>query len=167
VLEFNKKPVHNSSDLITAVTAVDVGETVPVKISRNQETQTLSLKVGQRPLTADEMKPEPKSRGAKRVEPKVNTGLQLEDLTADIAKDLALDAKTKGVVIDGYDYDSAADRAGLDRGDLIVEVDKKPVRSVDEFYKIVKERKAYLLRVRRIDDQDRESFTVVVLDLKK
>ena len=74
--------------------------------------------------------------------------------------------KTTGVVVSGTTYDGPADHAGVIRGDVIIEVDRKPVKSVEQFFSIVKEKKSYLLRVRRADTQGREVFAVVVLDLK-
>jgi hypothetical protein len=52
------------------------------------------------------------------------------------------------------------------RGDLIVEVDRKAIKSVEDFFSVVSAKKSYLLRVRRLDPQGRDSFTVIVLDLK-
>ena len=53
------------------------------------------------------------------------------------------------------------------RGDVILEVDRKTVKDIDAFYKIVSEKKSYLLRVRRSDPQGNEAFNVVILDLKE
>jgi hypothetical protein len=52
------------------------------------------------------------------------------------------------------------------RGDVILEVDRKPVKDAEAFFSIVKQKKSYLLRVRRTDAQNNEVFSVVVLDLK-
>ena len=64
------------------------------------------------------------------------------------------------------EFGGPADASGLFRGDIIVEVDRKPIRDTDAFYAIVKEKKSYLLRVRRGDPQGKEAFIVVLLDLK-
>jgi serine protease Do len=93
--------------------------------------------------------------------------MTLDDLTPEITHELGMSDKTKGVVISQVGYGSAADRAGLVRGDVILEVNRKPVKDVDAFYSIVKDKKSYLLRVRRADPQGREAFSVIVLDLKE
>ena len=58
-------------------------------------------------------------------------GLQLQDLTPQIGHQFGLQAQT-GVVVVGIEPQSPADEAGLRQGDLIVEVNRKPVKSVDD-----------------------------------
>ena len=57
-------------------------------------------------------------------------GVQVEALTSEIAQQLNLPAGTRGVVITRVDPDSTAAEAGLERGDVIQEVNRKPVASV-------------------------------------
>ena len=167
ILEFNGKPMHGSRDLITAVTGVSVGESVPIKVSRNGVDMALTIKVAQRPGAKQlEEKNKPKGKKDKKRAPKVDTGMQLDDMTADVARDLGVPTTTEGVVVSSVEYGSAGDRAGLMRGDIILEVDRKTVKDTDEFYAIVHEKKSYLLRVRRQDPQGSEAFAVIVLDLK-
>lgn len=165
ILEFNNKKIRSASELIAAVTAVDVGATVPVKVLRAGTEKTLQIKIGQRPgtQTAPVPKKEPKGKQPARID----TGMSLETITPDIARELGLSEKVTGVAVSSISFGGAADRAGLLRGDVILEVDRKPVRNVDDFYATVKEKKSYLLRVRRSDPQGRELFSVILLDLKE
>ena len=60
--------------------------------------------------------------------------------------------KTEGVVVTAVEPGSAADEAGIRRGDVIVEVDRKPIRSLDEYKKTVaaiRKGKGVLFLVRR------------------
>jgi len=167
-LEFNGKPIHSDGELITAVTSVSVGDKVPVKINRAGVEKTLTLTVAQKPGTqqiADQVK---KSKKKEKKQPThTEAGMSLEDLTPDAARELGVPEKTVGVIVSSVVYGGPADRAGLMRGDLILEVDRKPVKDVDAFYAIVKSKSGYLLRVRRGDPQGGEAFSVVVLDLKE
>ena len=91
--------------------------------------------------------------------------MELEDLTSEIRRELGFeDESVNGVVVVGLAYDGPADRAGLMRGDVILEVDRTPVASQQEFYKIVKKKKGYLLRVRR-PDASGGAYLVIVLDV--
>jgi serine protease Do len=167
ILEFNGTAIHSSSELIMAVTAVEVGQSVPIKISRGGSEKTLTLVVTQRPGTqelAGKEKGKNKKK-SKKAPTGPDTGMELEDLTADLAKELGM-TKPTGVLVRSTAYGGPADKAGLIRGDVILEVDRKPLKDVDQFYSIVKEKKSYLLRVRRADPQGQEVFSVVILDLK-
>lgn len=166
ILGFGDKQVRNAADLIAAVVAVPVGETAKMKILRNGQEKTLNVKVAQRPGTTQlGQKKEPEER-KKKVAP-VDLGMSIETLGPDVARELGMPEKSAGVVVNSISYGGPADKAGLSRGDVIVEVDRKPVKDTDSFYAVVKEKKSYLLRVRRMDPQGREVFSVVVLDLKE
>lgn len=165
ILEFNGRPVQTSNDLIAAVTSAAVGEEVPLKILRGDAKKTLTIKVGQRPGTQAVSDKEKQKKGEKS-RSRIETGMTLQDITPAIARDLGLPDKSVGVVVVNIAYGGAADKAGLGRGDVILEVDRKPVENVEAFYSIVKEKKSYLLRIRRGDSQGNEGFTVVVLNLK-
>jgi serine protease Do len=67
-----------------------------------------------------------------------NLGLEVSPLTAEVAKQLSLDSRD-GVVITGVKEDSPAAHAGLHESLVIVQVGRKPVRTVDEFQAAVKD----------------------------
>ena len=59
-------------------------------------------------------------------------GLALQTLTPDVAASLGIDRATKGAVITDIVTGSPAEQAGLRPGDVIVEIDRRPVGSADE-----------------------------------
>ena len=65
-------------------------------------------------------------------------GVQVESLTPDTAQQLNLPANTKGVVVDSVSADSDAAAAGLQRGDVIQEINRQPVNSVGDYEQAVK-----------------------------
>jgi serine protease Do len=167
ILEFNSKPIRSANELIGAVTSVNVGDTVPMKVSRGKLAKVLSIRVGQRSGASQAPAAPEKQPKKEQKKPAVQTGMTLENVTPAIARDLGLSAKASGVVVSNVSYGSPADKAGLLRGDIILEVDRKAVKDVTGFYNTVKEKKSYLLRVRRSDPQGSEAFSVIVLDLKE
>ena len=166
ILEFNGKPVHSSSDLIGAVTSVKVGDTVPVKVLRGKESKSLQITVSERPGADKMAKKDAKKPSKEKLPSRVDTGMKLEELTPDTAKELGMPDKSSGVVVSSITYGGPSDKAGLTRGDVILEVDRKPVKDVESFYSHVKAKKSYLLRVRRPDPHGGEVFMVIVLNLK-
>jgi serine protease Do len=168
ILEFNGKVIRSASDLVAAVTQVPVGEKGVMKVLRDKKEVALSITVAARPsreeMAGAEGAPEGGPQGKQKSE--VETGMALEELDAAQAKEMGLPASTRGLLVSDIDYDGPADRAGVQRGDIIVEVEKKAVRSLSDFNSIVKAKKTYLLRVLRSDGSGRESYAVIVLDLK-
>jgi S1-C subfamily serine protease len=70
------------------------------------------------------------------------------------------------VVISSVAYGGPADQSGLIRGDIILEIDRKAIHDVADFYSLVAEKKSYLLRILRPSPQGSHGFMVIVLDLK-
>jgi len=60
-------------------------------------------------------------------------GVAVQDLDRDTAKDLGIKGKAQGVVVTSVEPDSGAEKAGLMPGDVIREINRKPVTSVQEF----------------------------------
>jgi serine protease Do len=167
ILELNGQAIHSGSELISAVTSLAVGQSVPVKINRRGQKKNLTLKVGQRPGAQQALKINEKPSKKKGQQPSPKTGMILENITPEIARELGLNEKSKGVVVADVTDESPADRIGLLQGDIILEVDRKPIQNVQAFLSLVKQKKSYLLRIRRIDPQGGELFQVLVLDLKE
>lgn len=172
ILELNGKKIANGYDLIQAVTAIPVGESASIKILRGGKEKDLKIKINERPNGENGLKNSPNSNG-KEGQPKskkdrkpVDTGMSLENITPDIAEELNLPKNTAGVIVGSLSYGGPAEQAGLLRGDIILEVDQKGVKSIEDFYSIVKDKKSYLLRVKRMGSDGQPAFVVIVLDLK-
>ncbi|HCM41139.1 MAG: hypothetical protein A2Z97_09770 [Bdellovibrionales bacterium GWB1_52_6] len=167
ILEFNRKPIRTQSDLILAVTSIPVGESAPLKILREGKEKSLTVTVTKRPGPDEDRIQKQKKKDKDKKPSQTDTGMELENLSAETAKELGLPPKTGGVIVSDLSYGGAAQQAGLMRGDVIMEIDQKPVKDVESFYSVVKAKKAYLLRVRRVSPSGQEAFIVVMLDLKE
>ena len=64
-------------------------------------------------------------------------GVSVESLTPEVASELKLSPQTKGVVVDEVSQSSAAAEAGLQRGDVIQEVNHRPVTTASDFRQAV------------------------------
>ena len=123
IVAFDGKEVADSKDLPRLVASTPVGKTVAVKLSREG-------KVVERQVRVSEME-EQKTEVAKAPTGK-KLGIAVQNLTPEIAKGLGL-KKESGVVITQVEPGSPASEAGLQTGDVIREVDRKPVKDVDDF----------------------------------
>jgi serine protease Do len=143
IIEFDGKEIRDSNDLPIVVARTPVNKKVRVKALRDKKEVTVQVGVG-------EMKDEEVAASARE---SGNFGLTVQSLTPQIAESLGLD-RVEGVVITAVEPGSAGDEAGLRRGDVIVEVDRKPIRSMADYRKALaetKKSKGILFLVRRGD----------------
>jgi serine protease Do len=142
IVEFDGHPVKESNELPMLVARTPVGKAVSVKVVREKRTETLSIKIV-------EMKDEETAAAPGKEQ---GLGLTVQPLTPEIAESLGLSGEIKGVVVSGVEPGSSADDAGLHRGDIILEVNREPVKDVAGYRKAVKaatKGKSVLLLVRR------------------
>ncbi len=168
IIEFNKKKIRSPDELVGAVTSVPVNESAPLKVLRGGKEVELTIKVAKRPGTEKASKEESKKDKPEKKTDRPKLGMELENITPEVARELGLKESDKknGALVTNVTYGSPADQAGIMRGDLIIEVDRQPVKDVDGFYAAVKGKKNPLLRVRRMDPQGNEMFSVVILEMK-
>jgi serine protease Do len=134
IVEFNGKPVQRRDQLVGFVTATKPGTTVPVKVLRDRKEISLNVTVGElnldsetaRTRRADDPPADPD------VQETTGFGIELGPLTADMARRLRLPAGTEGVLVRDVEPGSNAQRAGIGRGDVILQVNRRPVTSPQE-----------------------------------
>ncbi len=143
ILRYGAKPVMEVRDLPRLVADTSVGSEVDVAILRNGKSMTLRVRVG-------ELHEE---RLAQALQRDSETGLVVQELTRDLAKGLGV-PEGQGVAVSRVTPGSAAEEAGLRPGDVILEVDRNPVKTREAFAAALRRRsaeKSHLLLVRRRD----------------
>jgi serine protease Do len=106
--------------------------TINLKVERNGQTLNVPVTLGELDLEAENKGgaegnlPGGGEKGALK-------GVSVQALTPDLRQELQTPEGTQGVVITDVDPDSAASAAGLQQGDIIVQVNRKPVTTVSEF----------------------------------
>ncbi len=134
--------------VIVAGARTPVGKEVKVKVLREGSPLTLTIQVGE--LKDDEVEERQQTGSAEE-----DLGLSVQVLTYEIAESLGLPRDLKGLVVSRVTPGSAADEAGLRRGDVILEVNREPVKDLTSFRKALKaaaQKKSILLLVRRGDN---------------
>ncbi len=121
---FNGKEIKDSHELASTVAATPLDKEVPIRVVRDGKEITLSVKVGR--LDSREPGNTP-AEGASQGK----WGLQLQALTPELARQLG--AKSgQGVVVAGVQPGSPADNASVQRGDVILEVNRQPVKDITD-----------------------------------
>jgi len=131
IVEFDGKEIADSKDLPRIVASTPVGKAVTIKLSRNGKVLDRQVKVGEM---------EEKAEVAKTPSTKKSLGVTVQNLTPEIAKGLGL-KKDTGVVVTGVEPGSPAADAGIQAGDVIREVNRKPVKDVQDFVQKIEKAK--------------------------
>jgi serine protease Do len=119
--------------LRNTIAAMAPGTNVKLQIWRDGKIQDYNMTLGELPPDKGEVEgPGDNSTNNGGLE-----GVSVQPLTADLAQQLNLNPNTKGVVVSSVDEASPAAAAGLSRGDVIQEVNHKPVTSVSDYRQAV------------------------------
>ena len=129
IVSFDGQRVGDEDDLVHMVVRTRPGATVPIQVMRDRQEQTLDITIGELDLEAE-------SQVAASAEPpgpaSTGFGLSLNNITPDVRRQLQLDAGTEGAVVVAVEPQSAAARAGIAPGDVILEVNREPVGGADD-----------------------------------
>jgi serine protease Do len=109
-----------------------IGQSVDLAVWRKGQTLKIPVKTGELPsdLTRASNEPAPPTRPNEEQLGKL--GLQVQDLTKEVADQLHLGVK-QGVIVTSVEDNSIAAQQGIEREDVITEVDGKPVTDVKTF----------------------------------
>jgi serine protease Do len=151
VVGLNGKPVNDNNQLTRDVGVIPPGNTVKLDVVREGKQRTVEVKLAERP---DEQEPGQRvsSKDDQGKDQGDMLGLQVQDITPQLARRAQVDPSTRGAVVVDVAVDSPAGDAGLEPGDVIVELNRKTVFTAADYktaVKGVKKGDTALVRVRR------------------
>jgi len=156
VLEVNGKPVTDSRHLRLQIARVKPGDSVPVKVLRDGSTKKFEVTV----------KELPGSEQAARTESDRNDdgealkGVAVADVDAKLRRQFNIPENVRGAVVVDVEAGSAAAEAGLKPGDVILEINKQPVKDSEDAVRLT-ERPKDKTTLLRIWSEGRKRFLVV------
>jgi serine protease Do len=129
VTRFDGKAVADVTGLQGLVADTAVGRTAEVQVWRDKKFVTLAVKIVEMP----------KDLGAKgetmeEQESQVKLGISVEPLGQDEARQLGVE---NGVVVNGVEAGSAAEAAGIQQGDVLLQLDRVPVHDPAQLRRLV------------------------------
>ncbi|MGC1417315.1 MAG: DegQ family serine endoprotease [Candidatus Acidiferrum sp.] len=133
ILDVNGQPVANSIQLRMNISMMHPGTDVTLKYLRNGDVRDATVKLAEMPADKSQANSNDNEGGSKAL-----SGVDVTNLNPDIAQQLGIPATTKGVVVTDIDPASPMANSGLQKGDVIQEVNHQPVNNVSEFESAVR-----------------------------
>ncbi|MGQ9686787.1 MAG: DegQ family serine endoprotease [Thiobacillaceae bacterium] len=142
VIEVNGRPIRSASELRNSIGLIPLGAQVRLHLLRDGKALQVELKVGEYQEQEQERRAQAGDLGGRLA------GVEL----GEIESDHPLAGKVEGVQVVAVEPGSAAQRAGLREGDIIVSINRKPVRRLKDVQAAIgRQDDALLLNIRRGD----------------
>jgi len=142
IVAFNGRPITRMEELPRAVAATPVGKKVEIEVIRDGRSKTLQIEVG---LLMEE------DEGAPGHTSSEDLGMVLQEITPELADSMNLEERA-GLLVSDIDQGGPAWEAGIRRGDILLEVNRKSVTNVEQFHAALESRdkeRATLFLVKR------------------
>jgi serine protease Do len=142
VVSVDGEPVRDNDDLIRRISARAPGSTARLDIVRDGRTSAVTVRLTERPWEgAVEDAPKPAAGGQDRpaparpgvATPSVILGIKVRDIDRAVARRLDLPSGLQGVLVTAVDPLSAAAESGFAQGDVILEVNRRPIRTMRDY----------------------------------
>jgi len=146
ILECNGKPVRHGNHFLHIVSQIKAGTTVKIKILRDNEELLMDAVLGE--PQAETVTPDPSA-----IPHEKKIGLAIQNITQEITQKLGVE-KNSGIMVSGVEPGSRAAATGLQKGDVVNEVNKKEIKSVADFRRALSSldrEKAFRIHVKRGD----------------
>lgn len=147
IISVDGQSVVESRDLMRALLQKPVGAKLTLGVVREKKERSVALVTVERPGSGKRARQRPDTKPASHAN---ELGLHLEPLSPKLARRLGY-GSAQGAIVASVARGSAADRAGLSEGDLIIEADKKAVTGPADVVSALADGSA-ILRVRRGDE---------------
>jgi len=144
ITRYDGRAIARVGDLPRAVAETRVGRHVPLTVVRDGKSLELTARV-------EALESKESRQASSEPDAKPALGLAVQPLTPEVARRLGV-TEREGLVVQGVEEGSPAVEAGFERGDVIVEVNRQPAKSVALLKDAVAKRekgKPILFRVER------------------
>ena len=128
ILEVNGKPMTGSNQLRMTISMMQPGSEAKLKVVHDGSQRELTIKLHELPTEQAEM------NNKTGDQPQASAGIEVANLTPEIAQQLHLAPTTTGVVVKHVDPSSPLADSGLREGDVIQEVNHQSVKNVSDFH---------------------------------
>jgi serine protease Do len=127
ITKIDGKPVPTARELSRTIAGIAVGKKAAIVLIRDGKEKTIYIKIAKRQ--------DDESLVRKDTESGDELGLMASELTPETAKQLGYDENEKGVIITNVKPGSKAELAEIRQGDLIKEINRRPVSTLNDYQK--------------------------------
>jgi len=131
IVEYDGKSMDSPTHLRNAVAQTPIGKKVPVKLIRDKKPKTIEVTIVEQPKSLGQPSAEENRESA--VSSGVLSDLDVRELNEELTARYGLKATERGVVVVSVKSGSAAEEMGVREGDVILEVNRKPVSSLKSY----------------------------------
>jgi serine protease Do len=136
IVAVDGRPITAHDDLIQIIAARKPGTVATLQVVRDRRTMNVPVKLAERPPRTENIEPaSDESQQPRRRE--LPLGMAVRNLDDELRQHLDLPSDTHGVVVARVDPAGAAYEAEIQRGHILREINRQPVRSVDDYKRLV------------------------------
>jgi serine protease Do len=136
IVAVDGRAIAEHDELIQIIASRQPGTTATLQVVRDHRSLNVPVKLAERPREDDGEpveEPRPLLPGGREAA----LGLSVRNLDAELLQRMALPAGTKGVVVSRVDPAGPAFDAEIRRGHVLLEINRRPVRTVDEYRRLM------------------------------
>jgi serine protease Do len=137
IVAVDGRPVEGNDQLIQLIAQRQPGTSASLQILRDGRAMTLPIKLAERPQrdrrapqSEDDQQPQPSSARGPAL------GLSVREIDGEFAQRFRLPDGTQGVIVSRVEPMSPAFDADVERGHVLLEINRQPVRSIDDYRRL-------------------------------
>ena len=135
ITSVNGKDVKSGDELVADISALKPGSSAKIGFVRNGKSETANVTIADRSKLFASRLGEEEGGEEQAQPPESKFGINVRSITPDMADRLQL-PNNKGVLVQEIKPDGFGDSVGISRGDVILEINKQPVNSEEDFRRV-------------------------------
>jgi serine protease Do len=125
IVAVDGKSVEDSRDLSQQIARVPVGKEIKLGVIRNGKERNFRVKIAKRTEERETL-------ASKKPVEEAELGMTVSSLTGELARQFDI-SEDQGVLVVDVTQDSPADKADIEPGDLILEIEHKPIKNMEDY----------------------------------
>lgn len=135
ITEYDGKPMDSPTHLRNAVAQTPIGRKVPIKLIRDKKPKTIDVTIVEQPKSFGQ--PGAEDNGESTAPTGVLSDIDVRELNEELASRYGIKTTERGVVVVRVRGGSTAEDMGVREGDIVLEVNRKPVTSLKSYERAV------------------------------